>query len=345
MLKHGFFTLIALLVFSRLNSVEAQNPTQEIYSRIPTNLSWSSDSSSLAFQEGGFGWEGVQAKWYEYTINTEILTELDTWPYQPSLAPDEIAQFDIATDENGQMSFILPSPDNRFIVYAATRPASWGDRPFWPLGLADLQTSEYCIFEDIHAEDLTNFGRTYAVRWAEDSRSFTVFTISAYGSAQQVFYFTNLEAGINNLTYRSLLSGEIIPEDENLYIWDSFDISDDGNRLLLSNLVILPDNVSGNQLVVWDSLHPRQSKYLMEGNIVEASFVGEGDQQLLVITGDGIVLYDLVAKSMTILDNNIDADYLYDAWISPNGEYIAYYDYYHADPNNGLFVAKINLPE
>lgn len=312
---------------------------------LPYNVSWSDDSSRLFFQDGGLYDRGVQTdglNWYEYSVVTEELTQSNTWPLQPNLTTEQLEHYHIAHNEpnGGGMSFVFPSPNNRYLVYAATKPTDWGEAPTWPLGIADLHSGEYRIFEEIIVQELSDYERTYRVRWSANSSSFTVFTITTFGGEQRVIYFTDLDEGLENLTVLSLLYDDITfftPERGNIFPDDAFDLSSDGKEVLIS-----APGETGTRLILWNTNDPTQSKILIEGRILDAAFVGDSDGFVVTITQSGVLLYDLSSDTITTLDSNIVADSLNSAWISPNSQYIAYYDESSKTAETGLYVVSIN---
>ncbi len=302
--------------------VDAQSDFMVIFEGDLTesNVKWSSDSTKLIFQQGTFhegnpdyGVISHRMTWYVFSTNDKKIIQTDTWPLQPYLSLEQIDIYSVATLDD-QISFLFPSPNARYLIYAAERPDDWTQ--YYPLGIVDLQTREHQVLEDIVVTDLEEFTWNYDVSWSEDSSSALVRTS---GLDQLPFYISGLESGLEAISYVSLYREGVNIGDEDVLAWDAFDISDNGEWLLLANL-----DQNGNRLFLWNATEPSDSQVIHSGRVLDAAFVVNNENQILYVDREeGLYTFDLVSKESELLlsFDGLEEEPL-KAWISPDVSFV-----------------------
>ena len=146
---------VIFLALVPYNASLAQESYEPVYESLPgiVNVSWSRDGRILTFQEafpleGGVPDIGVQSvqfdSWHQYQADVGILAGQRIWPQQQIPTESLRAAITLATSKEGKPSFTFPSPNNRYLIYAAAQPAGW-DRPGWPLAIADLRAGTHVL--------------------------------------------------------------------------------------------------------------------------------------------------------------------------------------------------------
>lgn len=325
--------LLVVLLAGMSVSVAQESPTQ-VFEYFVVNVSWSSDSETLVFQDlltynaNGGNDIGVQPEtsgtWHTYHVTSGQLTDEDVWPLQPALTPEQVQLFEIVTDD-GQISFVFPSPNGRYIVYAAQKPPDWQAMSL-PVGLADLQTGEHIIFTNMGVSNLETFSMTeeisdYTVLWSADSGAFTIETRSLHGSAPRVNFVSNYATSVHNATSQPLHQDGVSIGGVPVYATAAHDFSSSGRQVLLQGPVSISPPV--DDLFIWDPDDPTQSRIVTSSNIIQAMFSPLSDNLVWYIDETGLVEYNLSNDTATVLDPAIKSTNLYGAWFSPDGQYVA----------------------
>ncbi|MCL4256622.1 MAG: hypothetical protein KJ043_22890, partial [Anaerolineae bacterium] len=242
------------------NRIAAQDDPVEQY-RIysgPTvaNIAWSADSTRLIFQDpfpspdviiygvdtAGYG------TWYSFSVETGRTARTDYWPLQPTLTPEQYAQFEIYRSPDA-ISFIFPSPDGQFIVYAYSSSVPH-------IGIANPASGQHHIINHNQAFNLwvpiiNQFNGVYTsmgVMWSDDSSAVAIQSFFMAGG-DYVHYITNL-SDLDHLVVRDLTSEsfEARPDrSDDMFPTTLFDISADGQRLLLGD-----SHHNPHQVFQWD---------------------------------------------------------------------------------------------
>ncbi len=301
--------------------VSAQGSEQPIYvgSGI-TNVKWSEDSSSLVFQEPFNSDYGVvtpeRDTWFQFFVSSRQVARTNSWPLQPTLTGNQRQRFEIAFD-----SFIFPSPNGRYLVYVA-EPVSWTNPVLFPIGLADLQTNQHRIIQEIQVKNASVFDTNYAILWSGNSLVFSLVG-EGYAGKRQPFYVTNFTPNLNTLIVQSIVEGLAFGGDT-IFPQMIFDLSNNGSQILLEDL--RPDFTS--RLFLWDVNNSSQSKIIPTTTyVVEAAFNPSNEQMVLFVDEDGLKRQDMNANITTLLDVTANPSWADGGiWISPDIQYIALYD-------------------
>ncbi len=315
----ALFTILFLLGTSSL--LFAQGPEQPIYvgSGI-LNIKWSNDSGSLVFQEPFNELIGVQTSerntWYQFISDTKQVTRSNSWPLQPALTSGQRQSFEIAFD-----SFIFPSPNGRYLVYVA-EPAGWTNPALFPIGLADLQTNQHRIIQEIQVNNASVFDTNYVISWSGNSLVFSIVG-EGYAGKRQPFYVSNFTPNLSTLIVQSIVEGLAFGGDT-IYPQMIFDISNNGSQVLLEDL--RPDFTS--RLFLWDVNNIAASKIIpTTTRVVEAAFNPSNEQILLFVDQGGLKRHDLNSNTTTTLDVGINPSWADGGiWISPDARKVAVYN-------------------
>lgn len=313
------------------NSLLAQKPYEPVYESIAgiVNVSWSLDSRMLTFQEafpleGGIPDIGVQSiqfdTWRQYQADGGILPGQRIWPQQQIATENLQTEIVLATSREGKPSFTFPSPDNRYLIYAAPQPTGW-NRPGWPLAIADLRRGTHVLLDDMVAVSLLNFGTAYNVNWSADTTAFTVQTLTINGE-RRTYYVTDFSEEIERVRSICLCEG-ISVNDEIRYPYSAYDISDDGSRIVLEDVI----NGTERRLFVWDVKNSAQSRTIAQGSqYIVATFSLEDENRVLFVSLDGLVEYNLEDGSMRVVNAAISSRWADEAFFSPDRSQIALLD-------------------
>jgi hypothetical protein len=316
-------------IFSALishDSLLAQEPYEPVYESLAgiVNVSWSSDGATLTFQEafpleGGVPDIGVQSirfdTWRQYQIDAGVLPSQRAWPQQITNEGLQ-AEIELATSREGKPSFTFPSPDNRYLIYAAPQPAGW-DGPGWPLAISNVREGTHVLLEDIVTVSLINFGTAYNVTWSADSTAFTIQAITI-NSQRQTYYVTGFSEEIGRIRSICLCEG-ISVNGEVRYPYSAYDISADGSSVVLEDVT----NGTERRLFVWDAQNPAQSQTIGQGNQYIAAAFSLEENSVLYISLDGLVEYNLENGSTRVMDAAISSRWADEAFFSPDLSQIA----------------------
>lgn len=345
----SFFKLIAVLIAIGMlfqGQAVAQDDPNEKY-LISTsglylvNISWAFDSSSLVFQERGIEnsrpIEGVHTPgvetWRQYSVLTQQTTTSDFWPLQPNLTPTQMADFEV----NSPDSFIFASPDNCWIVYPTPNT---GILYSFPLGIANMCTNQHIVLDDLLVGDSTAFD-LQRVHWSDDSSALTR-EIPIGGGGLEIYYISGLD-NLNNPTIVMLNNAPRTVNNTAFYTETVFDVNATGSQLILYG--------SGEQsfpkrLVRWDMDTNTGVEIPIEGEATGSTFFGQDQQSILFVDEAGLKKYHVPSSQVTLLNPAINSTWIDGGWtdtgafFSPNGRYVALYDFAAAGRNN-LYVMDI----
>lgn len=283
-----------------------------------SNPIWALDSKSFIFQYATeTGVKTTSPSWFQYQVEGKQLIQTNQWPLQPSLTSTQQQIFEVMIDTSGKSTFLFSSPNGRYVVYVSRR---WAKIPGFALAIADLQTNEHKILDDISVGAST-YDLLYSVKWSKDSKAFAVNVDEP--PALCSYYVTNFASSVTAATSiyldRGLPSGSPIRD-----AFRVFDISSDGSQLLLAG------NFSNNQasIFLWNTLNLPQSQSIngLGNNILAAAFSPNSQYRFRFIGSKGLVEYDMNAGTQTVLDSSISTAWVQKAWFSPNGSRIILQD-------------------
>lgn len=190
---------IAILVVKQPQLTWAQ-PTgeQPVYTAsLLFNIAWSNDGQKLTFQErpstpSTFYPDG----WLDYNVATQQITVQDTWPLQPSLSASEKQLYQVASNENGHDSFIISSPDGRYLTYASTAILSTGRQA---MAIADTLTQNVITtpLESIGAFSGPDNFSTY---WSDNQQVFVLDYTTLLTNEHLFFFVSDYDFASNSLT-------------------------------------------------------------------------------------------------------------------------------------------------
>lgn len=342
--------IVVMLVGILQLNVKAQSPPKPIFTSQTNrlvNVLWSADANTILFQEKPFdgtafapdGKVQPQAKgdWHVYhfmpagenvlTTSSAIPTQLMPFGKQPSLPP--------AADVEGGVSLAFPSPDNRYLAYAAQKPADWKYADY-PLAIADLQTGKAVLVNDILVPIHDTVDNAYIVYWSTNSQAFVVFT-ERLGPNPRIYYVTHFVEKLESV--KAIYLDELCFNHQPIYPVIPYDISADGSHLLL-NVVVAGQ---GRQLFIWDAADSTKSNLLTGANVrlPEAAAFSSGDEQKVVyLDKSGLFQFDLKTRTTQLLDANLALTRIDQAWFSPDGSRIALL----REENAGASLFVVDVP-
>lgn len=300
------------------------------------NINWANDSSQFVFQEAsdvGVYTEGLNT-WHSYSIMTEHLTSADFWPLQPDITVAQWQTFEIyplAKDS----SFVFASPNGRYIVYNAIGTDSHMPIAL-PLGIADLNTSQYEILDEVLVSNSAMFSIPTidyaAVRWSPDNNFFTIST----ELPTTLIYFVDISNGINNPEVHPLHE-DVIINDEVFDIRSVLDIVGD-------NLLLYGGPRGNRSIVVWNATSADGYEIPIVGEVAGAKFYGETVDQVLFVDEEGLKDYYSANSIINVISPAITSSWAAGgAYFSPNGEYLAIYDGGQEGPSRAYVISVSEL--
>lgn len=334
--KYYVRLLNVLLIFSGVLSISAETTEYTPVFTSPhylINARWSHDSTLFTFQEvhlifegdavdtdQGFytdadTWHGYDIiERYPHTQNIALISG-NIWLLAPRLPPSALA-LPRATYEDGQISFVFVSPNGKFAVYAADERAENG---YFPLAIANLQTGQTFVSDQVFVYALTNFTTSYHVIWSGDSSAFTIETTSAYAAAF-VHHVTGYREDLNDITFTRLDSG-IPPEDPRMNLYRPWALSYDGTHLLAGSESLFiwhSEKLSEDSITMIQEIRPLGNP---ENRISGATFTVD-QKAVLYLDTQGIMRYDLTTGEKKLVDSIIKATLDVYGYFSPDATHL-----------------------
>ncbi|MBZ0317945.1 MAG: hypothetical protein K8L91_16100 [Anaerolineae bacterium] len=315
------------------NRIAAQDDPRQQYfiyrSSEIENISWSADSTRLIFQDPWPGFDvyipGVDTagygSWYDFSVETDQTARTDYWPLQPTLTPEQYAQFEIYRSADA-ISFIFPSPDGQYIVYAYSSSVPH-------IGIANPASGQHHIIDRNQAFNLwipiinqfNGVNTSMGVMWSDDSSAVAIQSFFL-GGGDYVHYVTNL-SDLDHLVVRDLTSEAIEASPDRsdaIYLTTLFDISADGQRLLLGDRHHNP-----HRILQWDVSSGTATTLPSLGKIAGAAFYGASEDHVMYIDQEGFKIGE-IGGDMQIYNPMITSTWADSAaYFSPDGQYVALY--------------------
>jgi hypothetical protein len=316
------FALLSLLFLRDTTLIEAENKLIEI-DHYPREAMWSGDSQQFVYFSKDVGQarlEIPEEDWVSYNVVSQTLTEATDWQLQPELSEAELELLKPAVGENGEMSFIYESPSGDYIVCLCDGISIYSREQ------QQIAHTNYTVYNPFSGPD------SFSVIWSADESAF-VFTVlselgysfSGYGSNYAVdvenTVVVPVEPVIKDKQFKFLVGGI---NDKSLKVHD---ISSDGRWVLLTarhdDPTIFQTSFLPFALIVWDTTDSDNS-YILENVDVEtflaASFIGESNLELFIVTTEDLFSYQLQSKAKKRLRSDIAADL---AYFSPDGNFLS----------------------
>ncbi|MBZ0317807.1 MAG: hypothetical protein K8L91_15410 [Anaerolineae bacterium] len=301
------------------------NERQPIHEGAVGDLSWSSDSQFVSFFDAFGANPSVHLdelsvrSWQKYDPVTGILTASKTWPQQPMLTDDEQDFFRPTDLPDGSTTYIFESPNKHHLVYCSPIQASPS-----LLILGNRAGMELLGLDDVINNPFIG-PHSFRVIWSADSSAFV--TIDERQPAV-LRYVTNFDTWLRSTQVTRL-------HKRDFRAWDVFDLSDDGNLVL-----VLGDTVEiRQQLMVVNPLNLSENIVLQTpdaSEITAAIFAPDNANQILFVSEQGLGLYDMESQRVSILDSSITAELGVPIAFSPDGRWLAYQSL------EGLFVIPMS---
>ena len=316
-LRWMLFLLVSSFTFAESETPcpTQDNPPLLIYSNYTQNISWSSGSRYLAFQDFNYPQKVILSEpgWSKYDVTQNALTQENIWPLLPYLTPEENILFKSLTDSEYDWKFI--SPNEQYVVYQQLS----GNHIF--ITLADRK-SRQSIVTTARALNTVSGTDNFNVMWSADSQAFVVAT-TAYEMSEPDF-FTHISNYSNDLSGLKTQELGFLPmNNEEFGTRDIYDLSDDGRVVLVKGYNALNGET---RLILWDALDPTLPTSIdifTETNVIGAAFKSGNENKILVVNQDGLVEYDRQNGSTTVLRTDIGSKFAAKARFSPNAEWLS----------------------
>ncbi|MBI5666794.1 MAG: hypothetical protein HZC41_02200 [Chloroflexi bacterium] len=337
-MRKGSF-VFTILMFLLASTVPTS--AQELYipifitNSVLINIMWSSDSSSLTFQEIKYASDGAPAigprsthwnNWYSYNVDQGTLTQSSLWPLPQVLAqglPIGVTTYPPIASLN---AFTFLSPDNRFLIYPAVKPDGW-NRYCWPIGLVDTERSVATLVPIAETCGLEDFDTFFTVEWSDTGNAFTIHTFTGFADTR-TYYVNNYSDTLEAISVVQL-------DDMFLSSITVFDVCPIESCILLMTGI----TVDEYQLLV-RGINTTQVQLVAQGtskSFIEAAF--SPDQRYVwYVSEDGLIQYDLESSKSTVLEPAINSTWIDRAWISPNGKHIAWVAKAKGGNSYGVYV-------
>ncbi|KAB2860848.1 MAG: hypothetical protein F9K46_09315 [Anaerolineae bacterium] len=304
------------------------------------NLSWANDSSRFVFQEDstnvGLHTAGDNS-WYQYALDNQQMTNSETWPLQPNVTTTQWQMFEIYPPNIFNSSFLFVSPNGRYIVYSSSQSAD--ERPMLlPLGVADLNTNQYAIVDDLLVANSAIFSRPTIdfnhIQWSPDSQFFTVST-ERPASGREI-YWVDISNGVNNPEVQSLTQTITLEGVE----FDSHKVFD-----VVGHHVLLYGGNRGNRsIVVWDAALDDGYEIPVVGEVAGAKLYGENLDQVRFVDENGLKQYHQSTSVVNTLDTTVTSTWATGGvYFSADGQHLAIYDDGQGGPSR-LYMLPVTDP-
>jgi len=311
----------------------------------PSFVTWSSDSQWYTFVDvtldlgtaeeestplpPGLGPTLPRPAWGAYSPSTKRYIVDYTWWLQPELSSAEAAVID--TDD-----IIQTSSDGSRLLFLAP-----SDR-FSTLQLHDRRTGE--LIDTMITSFYSMTSQAIVVAWASDSPAFAVL-VPSFADSSDMYYFPDPSIDDTLWIEVDTLQLNAEPPYRTIFNYEDilFDISDEGNAILLTASREAENYQYESALIVWYPLSEEQSYVIPSVDayrVVSAAFVPNSNEQILIVQVDGtIYLYDALSGTTrtittvpTIWQSAISAAA---PRFSPDGQWLAYFSG-RPDPDEGL---------
>jgi hypothetical protein len=321
-------SLILVILTSQNTNGQSNDALQPIVNsgssvQLPDYLYWSNDSQTLVFADAI---TLPIEEWYSYSVNTGTLTMSERWPLTPSFTEDNCPEITPYYRANGQEVPPFISPDGHFLTYTAEQVNAASVR----IAIADCQLERSFTLPDL----VTIMDR---VLWSGNSGAFV--TVDVFIPDVYVNYVTNYAEDVSNAILRKL-SGWSHGE-RNYTVKNAFDISSDGNRVLLLAASTLDDL----RIYIYNAQSPSDD-ILVENfpanQVIAGAFAPNDETKLWLLAENGVVQYDLQTGLTTLLDTSITSTNVQEvlsdtpALFSPDGRYLAVLQ------DNGLYLLELS---
>ena len=262
---------------------------------------WTPDGSTLFFASVDNGLHHFQLQPGDGT-----LTELDRPPFTIELTPQQQTQFLAA----GPLAFV--SFDGAFIIYESQYQIHGSESGTQNrLALGNLRTREHTVIKKGAAS-------VYSIFWNASSSAALIIDVgtSSLGGIHYVSGFRESIAETHTTLLMSYMAGSHAYVD------------------MAGRYVLLPEQWEGRQtgLRLWDATMPAPPQQfaaadspvlLADQTVHGAAFVPGRDDQLLIVTQDGIVRYDLATDEAELVNAAIHTGWVDWAYFSPDARYVA----------------------
>lgn len=338
--------LVLCLLFSTLTVVLGQGDILPIYStpNEVTNVMWSNDGTRFVFQEAiptsdnadspQLGVRTKNATWKEFLPANMQIAEADIWPLEVTISSVLLNDIRLASG-NGLTSFVFPSPNLQYTVYAAPKPDNWTLAGF-PLALTNLKTAETIFAKDISVDSLALIDRNYRVDWSMDGSAFTVETSSAYG--EFTYYVSGYQEDIDEIEFTRIDRDLLVP-DGSLFGVRPLSISTDGKRILISGL----SSYEEFYIYIWDTTDGTKSKPVAKSDqrsFLDAVF-NEDESSVFYVGREGLTEYNLTSGVTTVIDASINSQWADMAWFSPDATKVALLDIEGFNDRYSIYVFNV----
>jgi WD40 repeat protein len=292
----------------------------------PRNVRWTPDSSTLVFQASVSG-PSNEWPWYTYSIITGDLAQMRNGSYLDEILIDDTLirsiQESIPSIE-GAIPISLSPTENYAIFLVPTGTeiiTSYGVFPSFQPALINLKTMDYSRFDQAILTRIPN------VLWSGDETDVVISAPSIPEFRGEFSYITHYADDIADAVAFQL---EFVRYDDlTPLVLDTFDISADGAKVLLS---ILDDlNTQESALYLYDGHTPANSELLVDSSqirqITAATFSPHDETKLWIFGRDGVSEYNLLTEEVKSLYSGLTStsNYWSTAFFSPNGQYLAAY--------------------
>lgn len=320
--------VISALLITRPFLSTAQSTLEPVFTGwLISDVAWSQRSDQIAFHinflpDGSLAQNGLEVtdeSWYRYDLQTSTFTQMNSWPFQQLLTETEETLLAPVESMIGEKSFSAQSPTGKYILYS--RASSNNSI----ITIANRLTGEI-LESDYRATDPYGGTDNFRALWSGDETTFALLT-KDMGSWNTTLLGDHFETNVTNGRIERLLDIEI---NGMLYsLLEGYDLSYNGDLLLIEgfeNVSNISLNDRHSRLILFNTTNPQLSRVILADREVRAaSFSPYSEDQILIVTDTGLILYNLTSNTSTVLNAAINNEFANrDAIFSPTGHWLVF---------------------
>ncbi len=310
-----------------------------------SNPSWSSDSTKFAFGSEGFLSDLMNGtgQWYVYEVYTRTLSERNRWPLSsiPSITRELFEN--LSTEVVEQAQFTYRSPNWRYLVSPGRREIQRPSGNFSATVLVDIQANE--VFDlPLEVPAAYPAPRSFQVVWSDDSSAFTLGTAPLLVPDLSFFTYVSGYASADASEEQTLITRnftEFSYDERPFNVQGVYDLSPTGTQVLFQSV----ESASEYPVFIWNA---ETNSYRKIADLSAPSYIqtdamfDEAGTGFYIINDSGIIHYELETGETTLIRADISSMWVDRAFFSPNGNWLALFDY-RADGSTDIYMVEVNL--